>query len=91
MNKTYVDQIFGKLQNSKNRVKINKFAEFSYVLTAMIGCAMMSFKIYEAWYVYIISSILQIWWSHRKKYIYTLTLGIFFLIFNIVGTYNYLM
>ena len=75
----------------KNKVKINKIAEFSYVITAILGSAMLSFKIYEAWYVYIISSLLQLWWSLRKKYIYTMILSIFFLIFNLIGWYNYLV
>ena len=71
--------------------KLDKTLEMSFCILAMIASVMLSNKVYEAWILYTISSVIGVVWAYRAKFWWAVTMNTFFIFVNIMGTYNYLI
>lgn len=58
---------------------------------SIAGSLMVSNQIHTGWLVYLVASIVGMWWSWRLQYRHLLIMNVFFTIANVCGIYNYLI
>lgn len=55
------------------------------------GALMVSNQFHWGWTVYLVASIIGMWWSWKMKYRHLLVMNIFFTVSNVCGIWNYIL
>jgi hypothetical protein len=55
------------------------------------GALMVSNQLHYGWTIYLVASIIGMWWSWKMNYRHLLVMNVFFTISNLCGIWNYIL